>query len=308
MDMRPSRRGVVTGAAATALTVVLPTAGTAFAQGPDGGRITDRLRALEQAHGARLGVFVWDTVTGRTVLHRADELFPMCSTFKTIAVAAVLRDLDRDGAFLAHRIRYTERDVTASGYAPVTGLPGNLADGMTVADLCAAAVDHSDNAAANLLLRRLGGPGAVTRFCRSVGDDVTRLDRWEPELNSAEPGRVTDTSSPRAIGRTYARLTLGGALRPGDARRLTGWLLGNTTGTNRLRAGLPADWTVADKTGTGAYGSTNDVGIVRPPGRGPVVMAVLSTKDEAAAPADEPLVAGAAALLAAALTGTGSPG
>ncbi|GGV19183.1 beta-lactamase [Kitasatospora herbaricolor] len=308
MDMRPSRRGVVTGAAATALTVLLPTAGTAFAHSPDGGRTTARLHALERAHSARLGVFAWDTVTGRTVLHRADELFPMCSTFKTIAVAAVLRDLDRDGEFLAHRIRYTQQDVTASGYAPVTGLPGNLADGMTVADLCAAAVDHSDNTAANLLLRELGGPGAVTRFCRSVGDEVTRLDRWEPELNSAEPGRVTDTSSPRAIGRTYARLTRGGALRPGDAKRLTGWLLGNTTSTDRFRAGLPRDWTVADKTGTGAHGTTNDVGITWPPGRGPIVLAVLSTKDASAAPADEPLVAGAAALLAAELTGTGSAG
>ncbi|MET9612085.1 class A beta-lactamase [Kitasatospora indigofera] len=308
MDRRPSRRGVVAGAAATALSVVLPTAGTAFAQGPDDGRTAARLRALEQAHSARLGVFAWDTVTGRTVLHRADEVFPMCSTFKTIAVAAVLRDLDRDGEFLAHRIRYTEQDVAASGYAPVTGLPGNLADGMTVAGLCAAAVDHSDNTAANLLLRELGGPGAVTRFCRSVGDEVTRLDRWEPELNSAEPGRVTDTSSPRALGRTYARLTLGGALRPRDAKLLTGWLLGNTTGANRLRAGLPEGWTVADKTGTGAYGSTNDVGITWPPGRGPVVMAVLSAKDGSTAPADEPLVAGAAAVLAAALTGGGAAG
>ncbi|GHH67914.1 beta-lactamase [Kitasatospora indigofera] len=311
MDMRPSRRRVVTGAAATALTVALPTAGPAFAQSPDDGRTTGRLRALEQAHSARLGVFALDTVTGRTVLHRADDLFPVCSTFKTIAVAAVLRDLDRDGEFLAHRIRYTEQDVAASGYAPVTGLPGNLAGGMTVAGLCAAAVDHSDNAAANLLLRELGGPVAVTRFCRSVGDDVTRLDRWEPELNSAEPGRVTDTSSPRALGRTYARLTLGGALRPRDAKRLTGWLLGNTTGAGRLRAGLPEDWTVADKTGTGAYGTTNDVGIARPPGRGPVVIAVLSTKDGSTAPADEPLVAAAAAVLAVALTDggtTGSPG
>ncbi|MFE2912793.1 class A beta-lactamase [Kitasatospora indigofera] len=308
MDMRPSRRGVVTGAAATALTVALPTAGPAFARGPDDGGTTGRLRALEQAHSARLGVFALDTVTGRTVLHRADELFPMCSTFKTIAVAAVLRDLDRDGEFLAHRIRYTEQDVAASGHAPVTGLPGNLAGGMTVAGLCAAAVDHSDNAAANLLLRELGGPGAVTRFCRSVGDDVTRLDRWEPDLNSAEPGRVTDTSSPRALGRTYARLTLGGALRPRDAKRLTGWLLGNTTGADRLRAGLPEDWTVADKTGTGAYGTTNDVGIARPPGRGPVVIAVLSTKDGSTAPADEPLVAATAAVLAAALARTEAPG
>ncbi|MFI9329388.1 class A beta-lactamase [Kitasatospora sp. NPDC052868] len=303
MESRPGRRGVLAGVAATALTVVLPAGGTAFAQeaGDEGGGIAGRLRALEQAHSARLGVFAWAAGTGRTVRYRANELFPMCSTFKTIAAAAVLRDLDRDGEFLARRIRYTRKDLTDSGYAPITGLPGNLADGMTVADLCAAAIGYSDNTAANLLLRELGGPGAVTRFCRSLGDGVTRLDRWEPELNSAEPGRVSDTSSPRAIGRTYARLALGDALEARDRERLTGWLLANTTGGNRLRAGLPAGWTVADKTGTGRYGTANDVGIAWPPGRGPIVMAVLSTRDGAAAPVDEPLLAETAALLAAAL-------
>lgn len=301
MDLRPGRRGVLAGAAATALTVVLPAGGRAFAQGTDSEEIAGQLRALERAHSARLGVFARDTVTGRTVLYRADELFPMCSTFKTIAVAAVLRDLDGGGEFLAKLIRYTEKDVTESGYAPITGLPDNLAGGMTVADLCAAAVDYSDNTAANLLLRELGGPSAVTRFCRSIGDGVTRLDRWEPDLNSAEPERVTDTSNPLAIGRTYGRLTLGDALEAGDRERLTGWLLTNTTSGNRFRAGLPKDWTVADKTGTGGYGTTNDVGIAWPTGRGPIVMAVLSTKHDAAAPTDEPLVADTAALLATAL-------
>ncbi len=301
MELSPSRRGVLAGGAATALTVVLPTGGRAVARSADGEGVLGRLRALERAHSARLGAFACDTVTGRAVRYRADELFPVCSTSKTIAVAAVLRDLDRDGEFLARLIRYTEKDVTESGYAPITGLPGNLANGMTVADLCAAAIDHSDNGAANLLLRELGGPTAVTRFCRSLGDEVTRLDRWEPALNSAEPGRITDTSSPRAIGRTYARLTLGDALGRRDRERLTGWLLANTTGGNRIRAGLPADWTVADKTGTGGYGTTNDVGLTWPPGRGPIVLAILSTKPDAAAPADEQLVADTAALLAAAL-------
>lgn len=302
MELRPSRRGVLAGAAATALTVVLPTGGTAFAQGADTEAVAGRLRALEQAHAARLGVFAWDTASGRTVRYRADELFPMCSTFKTIAVAAVLRDLDRDGEFLAKRIHYTAQDVTDSGYAPITSLPANVAGGMTVADLCSAAMEYSDNGASTLLLRELGGPSAVTRFCRSIGDGVTRLDRWEPALNSAEPGRVTDTSSPRAIARTYARLTLGDALAPRDRERLTAWMLANTTSANRFRAGLPKDWTIADKTGTGGYGTANDVGIAWPPGRGPIVLAVLSTKHDSAAAVDEPLVAEAAALLAAALS------
>lgn len=304
MELRPSRRGVLAGAAGTALTVVLPTGGSAFAQGTDGGgiaRITGRLRALEQAHAARLGVFAQDTVTGRTVSYRADELFALCSTSKTITVSAILRDLDRDGRFLAKRIRYTEQDVTESGYAPITGLAGNLAHGMTVGDLCAAAIEYSDNNAANLLLREIGGPPAFTRFCRSIGDEVTRLDRWEPALNSAEPGRVTDTTSPRAIGRTYARLVLGDLLGARHRKQLTDWMLADTTSGNRFRAGLPKDWTIADKTGTGGYGTANDVGIAWPPGRGPIVMAVLTTKHVSTAPADEPLVAEAAALLAAAL-------
>ncbi|MFE7558746.1 class A beta-lactamase [Kitasatospora sp. NPDC057500] len=305
MELRPGRRRLLSGAAATALAIAVPAGGRALARGTGTGTgtsggeegLADRLRALEQAHSARLGVFVHNSATGRTVAYRAGELFPMCSTFKTIAVAAVLRDLDHDGTFLAKRIRYASSDVTEAGYAPVTGLHGNLETGMTVGELCAAAIVFSDNAAVDLLLRELGGPSAVTRFCRSIGDRVTRLDRWEPALNSAEPDRITDTTTPQAIARTYACLTTGNALDAPDRRRLTTWLLNNTTGANRLRAGLPKDWTVAEKTGTGGYGTTNDVGIAWPSGRGPVTIAVLSTKHDPAAPADEPLLAGAAALI-----------
>ncbi|WP_442911042.1 class A beta-lactamase [Kitasatospora sp. NBC_01266] len=291
--------------AGTALAAAVSTAGPAYAAsgaplGEDA--VTRALAGLEREHGARLGVFARNTVTGRCVVYRADELFPICSVHKTLTAAAILRDLDRDGRFLAKRIRYQQKDVTDAGYAPITGTPEHLANGMTVAELCAAAIDYSDNAAANLLLRELGGPTAITRFCRSIGDEVTRLDRWEPALNSAEPGRVTDTTSPAAIGQSHRKLLLGDALAPWDQRQLTRWLLANTTGAARLRAGLPKDWTLADKTGTGDYGTTNDVGIAWTPDRTPVVLSVLSTKPDAAAPADEPLVAKAAALLAAALT------
>ncbi|MGP3949455.1 class A beta-lactamase [Streptomyces sp. 7N604] len=299
---RPSRRAVLALGAGTALTAALSTGGRAYASAPCGDELSRQLKELEQEHSARLGVFARNTATGRTVLYRADERFPMCSLFKTLAVAAVLRDLDRDGTFLAKRIRYTEKDVTDSGHAPITGKPENLANGMTVGELCAATICYSDNAAANLLLRELGGPTAVTRFCRSIGDGTTRLDRWEPELNSAEPWRMTDTTSPRAIGQTYARLTLRDALTPQDRGQLTEWLLANTTSVERFRAGLPADWTLADKTGGGEYGTNNDVGITWPPDRSPIVLAVLTTKHEPDAPADNPLVAKTAALLATALT------
>ncbi|MYV98655.1 class A beta-lactamase [Streptomyces sp. SID3343] len=264
-------------------------------------RTIGQLSEIERQHGARLGVFACNTATGATVAYRAGERFPMCSVFKATAAAAVLRDLDRDGEGLARRIRYGDKDVADSGYAPITSRPENLAGGMIVADLCAAAIAYSDNAAANLLLRELGGPAAITRFCRSVGDGTTRLDRWEPALNSAEPWRATDTTSPRAIGRTFARLTLGDALAPSDRKRLTGWLLANTTGDARLRAGLPAGWALADKTGTGGFGTTNDVGIAWTPNSTPIVLAALSTKQDADAPADEPLMAKVAALVAGAL-------
>ncbi|MFE0367795.1 class A beta-lactamase [Streptomyces tendae] len=259
------------------------------------------LAALERSHQARLGVFAWNTVSGRIIRHREKELFPSCSVSKTPAVAAVLRDLDQEGEYLRKLIRYGAADVDRSGYAPVTGLPENLANGMKVSDLCAAAITHSDNTAMNLMLEELGGPTAVTRFCRSLGDTVTRLDRWEPELNSAEPGRMTDTTSPTAIGKTYARLVLTGTLGAADRDRLKGWLLANTTGDNRLKAGLPANWTVAEKTGTGEYGTTNDVGVAWNTRGEPVVLAVLSTKTHAEAPADESLLAEAAHVIAEAV-------
>lgn len=300
---RPSRRAVLALGTGAALATGLAVGGRAYASTPGDEAMCAGLEQLEREHAARLGVFARNRATGRTVTYRADEAFPLCSVFKTVAAAAVLRDLDRDGEVLARRIRYTRADVDAAEYTPDTGRPENLARGMTVEQLCAAAVSHSDNLAGNLLLRELGGPTAITRFCRSIGDGRTRLDRWEPDLNSAEPWRTTDITSPRAIGTTYARLLLGDVLPPRDRQRLTGWLLANTTNTARFRAGLPADWVLADKTGGGnRYGVANDVGVVRPPDGSPIVMAVLTTTLAAAGPSDNVLVQRTAELLAGALT------
>ncbi|MGA5898852.1 class A beta-lactamase [Streptomyces venetus] len=293
--LRPSRRTALVLGTAAALAAG---GGTAFAS-PGTGGVAARLREIELEHTARLGVYARNLRTGRTVAYRAGERFPMASVFKTLAVAAVLRDLDRDGEFLARRVHYTQDYVDESGYSPVT--EDNVATGMTVGELCDATIRFSDNTAGNLLLKELGGPTAVTRFCRSLGDRVTRLDRWEPELNSAEPWRTTDTTTARAIGLTYARLVLGDALEPRDRARLTDWLLRNTTSIDRFRKGLPADWLLADKTGGGRYGTNNDVGITWPPDGPPIVMSVLTTQPEEDAPADNPLVAEAAALLAAEL-------
>ncbi|MFF3757463.1 class A beta-lactamase [Streptomyces sp. NPDC002185] len=294
----PTRRAALALGAGTALTAALALSGGTAQALPVPGGVGARLRRLERAHTARLGVFARDLRTGRTVAHRAHERFPMASVFKTLAVAAVLRDLDRDGEFLARRIRYTAAYAAASGNAPVTGLPENIAHGMTVGELCDATLRFSDNAAANLLLRELGGPTAVTRFCRSIGDPVTRLDRWEPDLNTAEPWRVTDTTTPYAVGLDTARLLLGDALAPHDRERLAGWMLRNTTSTERFRRGLPADWRLADKTGSGRYGGANDVGVAWRPDGTPIVLSVLTTRPEEDAPAADALVAETAALLA----------
>ncbi len=299
-EKRTTRRALLGLAAGTALAAVVPTGGIADTAPQDGDEISRRLRELEREHSARLGVFARNLATGRTVLHRADERFPLCSVWKPLAAAAVLRDLDRDGEFLAKSIRYTEADLVT--YSPITGTAEHLAHGMTVAELCDAALRYSDNTAANLLLRELGGPTAITRFCRSIGDVTTRLDRWETELNSAEPWRIEDTTSPRAIARTFTRLAVGHALDPADRQRLTEWMLHNTTSGEKFRAGLPQDWALADKTGSGEYGTNNDVGIAWPPDRSPVVLAVLTTKRDPDAPTDNPLVAKTAALLATALT------
>ncbi|MFI9203230.1 class A beta-lactamase [Streptomyces sp. NPDC053048] len=293
---RLSRRAILALGTGTALAAVTATAGTAHASAPGEDAVCRRLAELEREYDARLGVFAHNVRTGRTVRYQADQTFPMCSVFKTLAAAAVLRDLDRDGEFLAKRVRYTQKDVDDAVWAPETGK--HVADGMTVAELCDATITQSDNAAANLLLRELGGPTAVTRFCRSIGDPRTRLDRWEPKLNSAEPWRVEDTTSPEAIGRTYARLVLGNALSPRDRERLTGWLRANTTSTNRFRKGLPADWTLGDKTGAGDYGTNNDVGIAWTPDGSPVVLAVLTTKRTQKAKANDALIADTAGLLA----------
>ncbi|MFI6464404.1 class A beta-lactamase [Streptomyces sp. NPDC050538] len=287
---------MLTAGAATATALL---AGASSAQASDSTGTTAQLRALEDQHSARVGVFAHHLGTKKTVLHRADELFPMCSVFKTLAAAAVLRDLDRHGEVLYKVVHYTEADLVDGS----DQTRAHLATGMTVEQLADVAIRYSDNGAGNLILRELGGPTAVTRFARSLGDRVTRLDRWETELNSAEPDRITDTTSPRAIAGLYGRLVLSDALRRPDRDRLTAWLLNNTTSAARFRAGLPATWTIADKTGSGDYGTANDVGIAWTESGDPVVLAVLTTKPTLPdAPYDNQLVADTAELVAAAVS------
>jgi beta-lactamase class A len=230
-----------------------------------------QLARLERESGGRLGVAALNTADGRQLLHRDDERFPLCSTFKTMLAAAVLA---REPALLKRRIQYEKGDLVA--HSPVTGK--HLADGMTVAELCEATLQYSDNAAANLLMKQIGGPAAVTAYARSIGDAEFRLERWETELNSALPGDVRDTTTPLAMARSLHKLLLGEALPQAQRRQLKDWMVGNTTGNARIRAGVPSAWTVADKTGAGEYGTVNDIAVIWPPAKAPIVLAVYLTQ------------------------------
>ena len=237
-----------------------------------------RLVALEARAGGRLGVVALDTGTGRRIAHRGEERFPLCSTFKVLLAGAVLARVEKGQERLDRPIAYTKADLLE--YAPVAA--ARLPEGrLTVEALCAAAVEASDNTAANLLLQTLGGPTALTAFARGLGDAVTRLDRTEPALNTALPGDPRDTTTPAAMVESLKAMLLGGGLEPESCQRLEGWMRGSLTGGDRLRVGLPATWTVGDKTGTGDRGTVNDVAILRPPGRAPILVAAYYTGSRA---------------------------
>ncbi|MDN7999231.1 class A beta-lactamase PEN-A22 [Burkholderia multivorans] len=253
--------------------------------------------ALERAAGGRLGVCAIDTATGRRALHRADERFPFCSTFKAMLGAAVLAQSVAHPGLLQQRVTYGRSDLV--NYSPVT--ERHVDTGMTVAELCAATIQYSDNTAANELMKRIGGPAAVTAYARSIGDDTFRLDRWETELNTALPGDLRDTTTPAAMAASLRVLVLGDALPAAQRAQLIEWLRGNKVGDKRIRAGVPTAWRVGDKTGTGDYGTTNDAGVLWPPSRAPIVLAVYYTQARADAKAKDDVIAAATRIAIATL-------
>jgi beta-lactamase class A len=237
-----------------------------------------RLAEIEARGGGRLGVFVRDTGSGATIEHRADERFPMCSTFKLLTAAATLKRVDDGAERLDRTIAYGPNDLLE--YAPIA--KAHVAEGgMTVADLCAAAIDWSDNTAGNLVLQSIGGPAGFTAFARSLGDEQTRLDRNEPTLNESLPGDPRDTTSPRAMAADMQKVLVGDAISRSSRRQLQDWLINDKVGDKRLRAGLPPSWRIGDKTGTGEHGSTNAVAIIWPPGRAPLIATVYYTESSA---------------------------
>lgn len=235
---------------------------------------TSRLAELERRNGGRLGVAAIDTASGRRVGHRAEELFPLCSTFKFLAAAFVLARVDRGEEKLDRRVVFAEKDLVT--YSPVTKEHVG-AGGMTMAEVCEAAVTRSDNTAGNLMFASFGGPAGLTAYARSLGDRATRLDRIETELNEAKPGDPRDTTTPIAMLGTMQRLLIEDALSSSSRDRLIGWLMASKTGARRLRAGVPADWKLGDKTGTGDNGTANDVAIAFPPGRAPILITAYYT-------------------------------
>lgn len=236
--------------------------------------VRGELDAIEARVGGRLGVSVLDTASGRRLAHREHERFPMCSTFKWLLAAQVLSRVDAGHEQFDRIVRYTPNDLLE--YAPITR--AHVQDGsMSVQALAEAAVEYSDNTAANLLLASAGGPNGLTAWLHQIGDPSTRLDRNEPALNTSAPGDPRDTTTPAAMVADLQTLLLGTRLAASSRDLLTDWLVRNTTGAARLRAGLPPDWRVGDKTGTGARGSTNDVAIVWPPHRAPILIAAYLT-------------------------------
>ncbi|OBG26476.1 class A beta-lactamase [Mycobacterium sp. 852002-51057_SCH5723018] len=255
---------------AVAASVLTACGRAAAAPSPDPSGVYDRLGELEGRYDAYVGLFATDLGSGRTLAHRDGDPFAVCSTFKAYSAARVLQLAQRGELDLRQAVFIDPGALLPN--SPVTAPQAGRT--MPLAQLCAAALQRSDNAAANLLLRAIGGPPAVTDFARSLGDEHTRLDRWETDLNTAIPGDPRDTSTPRALGGGIQSLLTGTVLGEPQRRQLEDWMRGNVTST--MRASLPPGWTSADKTGTGDYGSTNDIGIAYGPGSQRVLLSVMT--------------------------------
>lgn len=234
------------------------------------GEVVLKVADLERRHRGRLGVAILDTAKQTPIAYRGDERFPLCSTFKFLAAAFVLARVDAGEESLGRRVVYASDYLVP--HSPITEKhTGN--GGLTMGEICEAAMTLSDNTAANLMLDSFGGPAALTAYLRSLGDNVTRLDRRETELNEVKPRDPRDTTSPTAMAELMRKIVLGTALSPSSREQLTAWLVANRTGDTRLRAGVPKGWRVGDKTGSGPHNATNDIGMIWPPGRAPIIVA-----------------------------------
>ena len=298
MEYSPTRRSLLLAAVAAPFVAACSSAPVADQVHAHAAQA--ELAALEKASNGRLGIAVLDTSNGTRIAHHARERFPVCGTYAVVAAAAILARGSLDASLLPRRILYRRYEVVAG--SPVT--ESHVDTGMTIAQLCAAMLQSGDKGAGNLLMRVLGGPQAVTSFAHESGDTVFRLDRWEPELNLAAPGDERDTSTPVAMVDTVQQLLLGDTLREPQRAQLTEWMTGSARGATGIAAGVPPGWRVADKAGTGGYGTTTDVAVLWPPSRAPIVLAVSFTQPRADAAARADVVASAVRIATGALTAT----
>ncbi|ADY21768.1 class A beta-lactamase Bla1 [Bacillus paranthracis] len=243
---------------------------------------------LEKKFDARLGVYAINTGTKQTIAYRPNERFAFASTYKALAAGVLLQQ--NSTMKLDEVITYTKEDLV--DYSPVT--EKHVDTGMTLGEIAEAAVRYSDNTAGNILFNKIGGPKGYEKALRQMGDRVTMSDRFETELNEAIPGDIRDTSTAKAIATNLKAFTAGNALPNHKRNILTEWMKGNATGDKLIRAGVPTDWIVADKSGAGSYGTRNDIAIVWPPNRAPIIIAILSSKDEKEATYDNQLIKEAA--------------
>ena len=244
---------------------------------------------LESSTNGRLGVMAINTANNQQLEYRGNELFPFCSTGKVMVVGAILKASESNTQLMQRQLHYSKQDTESSGYAPIT--KQHIADGMNVSALSQAAIAYSDNGAMNQLLQLLGGPQAITSYARSLGDNKFNLVRTEPQLNTAIPNDERDTTTPAAMALSLQKLGLGTALDKKQQTRLQEWLKANTTGDKRIRAGVPKGWTVGDKTGTGSYGTTNDIAVIWPPHAKPIVLVVYFTQNKKDAKPNDQVIA-----------------
>lgn len=235
-----------------------------------------QVHELEQTYGGRLGVSIWDSDSNTSLHYRGGERFAFCSTFKFLLVAAILKKVDDKQLALDQQIPYGTSDLLS--YAPITRKHLKSPEGsMSISQLSAAALQYSDNTAANLLMKQVGGTKGLTAFMQSIGDKTTRFDRIEPDLNSNLPNDERDTTTPDAMLKAMKQILLGSVLSHASRDQLTQWLLNNTTGANKLRSGFPTFWPVGDKTGSGDNGATSDIAITWPDPDHPILVAVYYT-------------------------------
>lgn len=282
------------GALATGTASAAPATAVPAQQSPEA-TARKELRALEASYAGRIGAYALDTATGKTVTYRAGERFPMLSTFKApLCAAALHKAATSEPGLMDKVVKWTAEDLKPN--SPTT--EKHVEDGLTVAQLCEATITLSDNTAGNMVLKQIGGPAGLTEYFRTLKDPISRLDRWETELNDWTPKEKRDTTTPAAISRDLRLLTTGDALRPKDRERLNAWLMANKTGDERIRAGLPKTWTIGDKTGTNTeIGAANDIAVIWPgKSAAPIIMVVYTTRTTAAV--DNKVIAQTATILA----------